>query len=74
VRVFVTGGGGFIGRSVVRLLTRRGDTVVAVVRDPARSADLAPLGATLVASDLSAIDQLRVAMTGADAVIHLAGM
>ena len=74
MRVFVTGGGGFIGRSVVRLLTSRGDTVVAVVRDPARSADLAALGATLVAGDLSTIDGLRAGMDGADAVIHLAGM
>jgi nucleoside-diphosphate-sugar epimerase len=74
LRVFVTGGGGFIGRSVVRLLTGRGDTVVAVVRDPARSAALAAMGATLVVGDLSTIDQLRSGMTGADAVIHLAGI
>ena len=74
MRVFVTGGNGFIGRSVVRLLTGRGDTVIAVIRDPARSADLAALGATLVAGDLSTIDGLRAGMTGADAVIHLAGM
>jgi nucleoside-diphosphate-sugar epimerase len=74
LRVFVTGGGGFIGRSVVRLLTGRRDTVVAVVRDPARSAALAAMGATLVVGDLSTIDQLRSGMTGADAVIHLAGI
>jgi nucleoside-diphosphate-sugar epimerase len=74
LRVFVTGGNGFIGRSVVRLLTQRGDTIVAVVRDPGRSAELAALGTTLVAGDLSTIDGLEAAMTGADAVIHLAGM
>jgi dihydroflavonol-4-reductase len=74
VRIFVTGGGGFIGRAVLRLLTARRDEVLAVVRDPARSADLAALGATLVAGDLSTIDRLRAGMTGADAVIHLAGM
>ena len=74
MRVFVTGGGGFIGGAVVRLLIGRGDTIVAVVRDPARAADLAVLGATLVSGDLSTTDGLRTGMTGADAVIHLAGM
>ena len=41
MRVFVTGGAGFIGRAVVRRLRARGDDVVAVVRDPSRAADLA---------------------------------
>ena len=33
MRVFVTGGAGFIGRAVARRLAARGDRVTAVVRD-----------------------------------------
>jgi dihydroflavonol-4-reductase len=72
MRVVVTGGAGFIGRSVVRLLRARGDDVVAIVRDPARVGDLS--GATLVAGDLSSASELETFFGHADAVIHLAGM
>jgi uncharacterized protein YbjT (DUF2867 family) len=43
--VFVTGGTGFIGRSLVRQLRGRGDSVTAVVRDPGRGEALTALGA-----------------------------
>jgi dihydroflavonol-4-reductase len=72
VRVVVTGGAGFIGRSVVRRLVARGDDVVVIVRDPRRVEDMA--GVTLVAGDLSASDKLREQFAGADAVIHLAAI
>jgi dihydroflavonol-4-reductase len=72
VRIVVTGAAGFIGRSVVRLLVARGDTIVAVVRDPSRVRDLP--GVALVAGDLSSIAQLRDQFAGANAVIHLAGI
>src|SRR6185437_9003199 len=53
VKVFVTGGTGFIGGAVVRQLRARGDDVVALVRNPAKGAPLEELGCTLVAGDLS---------------------
>ena len=70
MKVFVTGGTGFIGGNVVRKLRDRGDEVVALVRDPAKASDLEALGATLVAGDLSDRANLRLAMEGADAAIH----
>jgi dihydroflavonol-4-reductase len=73
VRVFVTGGTGFIGRRVVRLLRARDDVVLAAVRDPGRARDLADLGCELVASDLSDPAALSAAMRSCDAVIHIAG-
>jgi nucleoside-diphosphate-sugar epimerase len=73
VRVFVTGGAGFIGRHVVKRLRARGDHAVAAVRDPARADALAGLGCELVASDLGDRMPLTEAMRGCDAVIHLAG-
>jgi dihydroflavonol-4-reductase len=72
-RIAVTGGAGFIGGAIVRLLLGRGDEVVALVRDPAR-VDLADRpGLHLVASDLSDQDTIADAVRGTDAVIHAAG-
>jgi dihydroflavonol-4-reductase len=73
MRVFVTGGAGFIGRRVVARLADRGDSVVCPVRDPARAAGLAAAGAELVQSDLSDGTALAAQTRGCDAAIHLAG-
>jgi nucleoside-diphosphate-sugar epimerase len=72
-RVFLTGGAGFVGGAVARLLRAMGDDVVAVVRDPSKAGQLRDVGATLVGGDLSSSDAIRSAMTGSDAVIHAAG-
>ena len=73
MRIAVTGGGGFIGGSVVRQLAARGDHVVALVRDPAKAAALAGPNVELVESDLSDIDAITALLAGADALIHGAG-
>ena len=62
-----------MGRAVVKVLRERGDTVVALVRDPRRASFLAELGAELVESDLSDIGALTEDLRGADALIHAAG-
>ena len=74
MRVFVTGGAGFIGGSVVRRLVERGDAVTAAVRDPDRAQELAALGVDVRASDLSRTASIVDAMRGTEAAIHLAGM
>jgi dihydroflavonol-4-reductase len=71
--VFVSGATGFIGRRVVATLRERGDDVVAVVRDPAAATQLSDLGARLVPGDLGTEAGIRDAMSGSDAVIHVAG-
>ncbi len=71
--VFVTGGAGFIGRVVVRLLRERGDDVTAVVRDPVRATSIGNLGANRVTVDLGSVAAIAEAMRGCDAVVHLAG-
>ena len=73
MRVVVTGGAGFIGRAVVERLAARGDTVVALVRDPGKAAHLVRDGVELVTSDLSSVETLTEALRGADAVAHVAG-
>jgi dihydroflavonol-4-reductase len=70
MKVFVTGGTGFIGGHVVRKLLARGDEVRALVRSPDKGAALAAEGAQLVAGDLSDFDAIRAGMEGCDAVIH----
>jgi dihydroflavonol-4-reductase len=57
----------------VRVLRDRGDTVLALVRDPRRTAFLADMGAELLESDLSEVTDLADVLRGADAMIHAAG-
>jgi dihydroflavonol-4-reductase len=70
VRVFLTGGTGFIGGEVARLLRARGDQVRALVRTPSKAGQLTELGCELVEGDLSDEDALRTAIKGCSAVIH----
>jgi nucleoside-diphosphate-sugar epimerase len=74
VRVFVTGGTGFIGGEVVRQLRARGDDVACLVRAPEKGAKLSDLGCALVAGDLGDEAALRQGMEGCDAVVHVAAM
>lgn len=74
MRVFVTGGTGFIGGEVARQLRARGDEVACLVRDAERAAELSQLGCTLVPGDLGDTDAIRAGMRGCDAVIHAAAM
>jgi dihydroflavonol-4-reductase len=70
MRVFVTGGTGFIGGHVARRLRERGDEVRALVRSPDKGAALTELGCELVPGTLSNKDAIRAGMEGCDAAIH----
>ena len=74
MKVFVTGGTGFIGGEIVRQLRARGDEVVCLARSPEKGAKVAALGCELVAGDLGDETALRAGMEGCDAVIHAAAM
>ena len=74
VKVFVTGGTGFIGGEVVRQLRERGDDVACLVRNPDKAARLTGLGCQLVSGDLSDEAAIRQGMEGCDAVVHAAAM
>jgi dihydroflavonol-4-reductase len=70
VKVFVTGGTGFIGSHVVRKLLDRGDHVVALVRSREKGKELESLGAELVEGDLGSSDAIRAACEDCDGAIH----
>lgn len=70
MKVFVTGGTGFIGAHVVRRLRARGDDVRAMVRDPEKATDLAALGCELVTGTLADVPAMRSGIEGCDTVIH----
>jgi nucleoside-diphosphate-sugar epimerase len=74
VKVFLTGGTGFIGGEVARQLCQRGNEVVCLVRSPEKGAAVSGLGCETVSGDLSDEAAIRNGMTGCDAVIHAAAM
>lgn len=74
MRVFLTGGTGFIGGAVARQLRDLGHEVVALVRSPEKSHDLRRIGAELVEGDLSTADGIALAAHGCDAAIHSAAI
>jgi len=74
VKVFLTGGTGFIGGEVARQLRARGEEVSCLVRSPGKAAKLTELGCELVAGDLGDEAAIRSGMRGCDAVIHAAAM
>ena len=73
MRIYITGGAGFIGLAVVRRLVARGDRVTATIRDPTKAGPLRDLGADIRVGDLSRAATIVEAMRGADTAIHLAG-
>jgi dihydroflavonol-4-reductase len=70
MRVFVTGGTGFIGGHVIRKLRARGDEVRALVRNPDKGVPLAELGCELVSGSLESRDAIASGMEGCEAAIH----
>jgi len=74
VKVFLTGGTGFIGGEVARQLRARGDDVACLARSPERAEVLSALGCTLVPGDLGDAEAIAAGMAGCDAVIHAAAM
>ena len=72
MRIGVTGGTGFIGKRVVRLLRERGHSVICVVRSPEKATALSALGAEPVRGDILDGASLKAAFEGCEAVFHIA--
>jgi nucleoside-diphosphate-sugar epimerase len=74
MKVFVTGGGGFLGAALISNLTGRGVDVVALARSRATADRIAAMGAVASIGDVTDGGALRAGMTGADVVYHVAGV
>lgn len=72
MRVFVTGGNGFIGSVVVRALIASGHKTVCLVRDTSRTDRIDDLPFERARGDVRDPASVRAAMRGCDATIHLA--
>jgi nucleoside-diphosphate-sugar epimerase len=72
VKALVTGGGGFLGRSLVEHLVRRGDQVRALCRGG--YPEVTALGAEIVRADLRDRPAVAAACRGMDVVFHAAGV
>jgi uncharacterized protein YbjT (DUF2867 family) len=75
MRVVIAGGHGKIALALERLLARRGDEPVALVRNPDHADEVRAAGAEPVVVDLEAsgAEQLAEHLRGADAVVFAAG-
>ncbi len=76
MKVFLTGGTGFIGLRLVPVLLAHGAQVTALVRRPnsLEAKKIETMGAVLVQGDVTNKESMRLAMQGADVVIHNAGV
>jgi len=70
MRLFVTGGTGYIGRALCRRLVADGHEVRAIVRSPERGRLLVELGVATFPGDVTDRASMREAMSGAEWVIH----
>ncbi|MBI1224647.1 MAG: NAD-dependent epimerase/dehydratase family protein [Bacteroidetes bacterium] len=70
---FLTGGTGFVGRYIAKLLRSHGHEVVVLVRNPSKAQTLAEIGCTLAQGDVTDKESMRNAMSECDGVFHVAG-
>ena len=72
VRIFLTGGTGYIGRVLARRLVEAGHEVRALVRPASDAGPLRQLGAATFPGDIGDRFSMREGMSGADWVVHAA--
>ncbi|HSF42963.1 MAG TPA: NAD-dependent epimerase/dehydratase family protein, partial [Thermoanaerobaculia bacterium] len=72
MRIYLTGGTGYIGRALARRLVEAGHEVRALVRATSNAEPLKQLGIATFVGDISDRYSLREGMSGADWVIHAA--
>lgn len=74
MKVFVTGGTGFIGTHLVRRLLQDGHTVHCLVRSLQKGTEIEKAGAKLFVGDVTDKASINPGMQGCDWVAHLAGV
>ena len=75
MKVLVTGASGFLGGHVAELLSKRGDSVRALVRSTSNRKHLEKLpNVELFEGSIEEIERVREAVFGVDAIVHAAGL
>src|SRR5919204_3734401 len=74
MRVLVTGATGKVGHAIAAALLDRGESVRALVRDPARAASILPAGLEPLKGDATDPDSLAAAVEGCELVFNAMGM
>ena len=72
MKIFLTGATGFVGSHVARVYAAQGASLRLLTRKTSRTTLLEGLDAELVTGDLRQVDALRSALTGCDALVHVA--
>jgi dihydroflavonol-4-reductase len=72
VRVFITGATGFVGGHVARQYATWGASLRLLTRQTSRLDSLSGINAEMVKGDLREWEKLRSALTGCDALVHVA--
>jgi nucleoside-diphosphate-sugar epimerase len=72
MRIFLTGGSGYIGRATIAELVRRGHVVAALARSEQSAQAVRDAGAIAVRGGLADLNVLNHAAASSEAVIHLA--
>jgi dihydroflavonol-4-reductase len=73
-RVFLTGGGGYIGGQLADALVARGDEVIALARSDEAARALVAKEVTVVRGDVCELDTFADALEGCEIVHHVAGI
>ncbi|HVE82776.1 MAG TPA: NAD-dependent epimerase/dehydratase family protein [Myxococcales bacterium] len=74
MRTFVTGGSGFLGRTLIRVLREKGHEVLALARSDAAAEAVRAAGAEPVRGDLDQTEAMRAGMSGCQWVFHSAAL
>lgn len=74
MRIFLTGGTGFVGSHVVQRLARSKHELRCLVRRKSNIRALKEVGVQLIPGDVTNKDSLLTGMNGCDSVIHIAGL
>ncbi len=74
MKIFLTGGHGFIGSHVVKQLAERNDELLCLVRETSQTDRIDGLEWQRVVGDVRDVSSMEAALAGCDAVIHLASV
>ena len=74
MKIFLTGGSGFLGSHCAEGLKKEGHEVFALVRPTSKRGLLGALGVRFVEGDIGNPDTYRAALARTDAVLHVAGI